>query len=198
MKARIAVLPGDGIGPEVVAQGVRCLTALARLWRHEFELTELPFGGMAIDAHANPLPEETLRACREADAVLLGAIGGPKWSAPDARLRPEQGLLRLRKELGAFANLRPVRVHPALRDASTLKPEAVDGVDLLFVRELTAGSTLATSSVTATLRAMCAPTPPSKSNEWCGWRRAWRKPAADGSLPSTRPTCWRPRVCGAR
>jgi 3-isopropylmalate dehydrogenase len=139
MRARIAVLPGDGIGPEVSAEGVRCLEAVARLFGHQFELTALPFGGAAIDAHADPLPAATLRACLAADAVLLGAIGGPKWSAPQAPLRPEAGLLRLRKELGTFANLRPVKVHPALADASTLKAQVICGVDLLFVRELTGG-----------------------------------------------------------
>jgi 3-isopropylmalate dehydrogenase len=139
MKARIAVLAGDGIGPEVVAEGLRCLESVASLHDHRFELTEHPFGGAAIDAHADPLPEATLRACLAADAVLLGAIGGPKWAAPDAPLRPEAGLLKLRKALGTFANLRPVSVAPALSDASTLKPEVVSGVDLVFVRELTGG-----------------------------------------------------------
>jgi 3-isopropylmalate dehydrogenase len=139
MKARIAVLDGDGIGPEVIAEGLRCLSALAERFGHEFETWALPFGGAAIDSHGDPLPEHTLRACLAADAVLLGAIGGPKWAAPDAPLRPESGLLKLRKELGTFANLRPVQVHAALADASTLRPEVVAGVDLLFVRELTGG-----------------------------------------------------------
>jgi 3-isopropylmalate dehydrogenase len=139
MKARIAVLPGDGIGPEVIAAGVGCLRAIGARFGHDFELTELPFGGAAIDACGEPLPAATLAACRAADAVLLGAIGGPKWSAPDAPLRPEAGLLRLRKELGVYANLRPVRVHAALLAASTLRPEVVSGVDLVFVRELTGG-----------------------------------------------------------
>jgi 3-isopropylmalate dehydrogenase len=139
MRAHVAVLAGDGIGPEVIAEGVRCLEAVAWLFGHELELTPLPFGGAAIDAHGDPLPQQTLRGCLAADAVLLGAIGGPKWSSPQARMRPEAGLLRLRKELGTFANLRPVRVHPALADASTLKREVVAGVDLLFVRELTGG-----------------------------------------------------------
>src|SRR5215469_12750017 len=139
MKARIAVLPGDGIGPEVTAEGIRCLERVAELFGHGFELNILPFGGAAIDTHHDPLPPQTLQACRDADAVLLGAIGGPKWSAPDAPLRPEAGLLRLRRELGTFANLRPVKVHPALTDASTLRPEVVAGVDLVFVRELTGG-----------------------------------------------------------
>jgi 3-isopropylmalate dehydrogenase len=139
MRARIAVLAGDGIGPEVIEQGTRCLTALAELHGHEIELHPLPFGGAAIDSQGDPLPPATLRGCLEADAVLLGAIGGPRWSAPDARVRPEAGLLRLRRELGTFANLRPVRVHPALADASTLKAEVISGVDLVFVRELTGG-----------------------------------------------------------
>ncbi len=139
MKARIAVLPGDGIGPEVIAQGIRILRALGERFGHEFELTELPFGGAAIESCGDPLPPATLSACREADAVLLGAIGGPKWSGPDARLRPEAGLLKLRAALGAYANLRPVTVHPALAGASTLKREVIEGVDLVFVRELTGG-----------------------------------------------------------
>ena len=136
MKAQIAVLPGDGIGPEVVAEGVRCLRAVAQRFGHEFELTELPFGGAAIEAHADPLPEQTLRACRSADAVLLGAIGGPKWSAPEAPLRPEAGLLRLRQELGAFANLRPVTVHPALvGQAQSLFADTCFRVPVTPVRE---------------------------------------------------------------
>jgi 3-isopropylmalate dehydrogenase len=139
MKARIAVLPGDGIGPEVIAEGLRCLSAVAQRFGHEFETSTLPFGGAAIESLADPLPQHTLRECLAADAVLLGAIGGPKWAAPDAPLRPESGLLRLRKELGTFANLRPVHVHRALADASTLKAEVVCGVDLVFVRELTGG-----------------------------------------------------------
>jgi 3-isopropylmalate dehydrogenase len=139
MKARIAVLPGDGIGPEVMAQGLRCLRAVADAFGHEFALSELPFGGAAIDLFGDPLPEATLAPCLEADAVLLGAIGGPKWSAPEAKVRPEQGLLGLRKALGVYANLRPVKVHPALLSSSTLKPEILEGVDLVFVRELTGG-----------------------------------------------------------
>ena len=139
MKTHIAVLGGDGIGPEVVAEGLRCLRALAGSFGHEFQLTELPFGGVAIDSHGDPLPAETLQTCLRADAVLLGAIGGPKWSAPNAKVRPEQGLLKLRKELGVYANLRPVKVHPSLANASTIKPEVLEGVDLVFVRELTGG-----------------------------------------------------------
>jgi len=139
MQAAITVLGGDGIGPEVAAEGVRCLNAVAQRFGHAFTLTHLPFGGAAIDLTGQPLPEATLESCLAADAILLGAIGGPKWSAPDAKVRPETGLLGLRKALGTFANLRPVTIHPALRGASTLRPEVLEGVDLMFVRELTGG-----------------------------------------------------------
>jgi 3-isopropylmalate dehydrogenase len=139
MKAHIAVLGGDGIGPEVVAEGLRVLRAVEQSFGHEFSLTELPFGGVAIDSHGDPLPSGTLQACLKADAVLLGAIGGPKWSAPSAKVRPEQGLLKIRKELGVYANVRPVKLQPSLVNASTLKPEILEGVDLVFVRELTGG-----------------------------------------------------------
>jgi len=139
MKAQIAVLGGDGIGPEVVAEGLRVLEAIGETFGHQFSLAQLPFGGVAIDAHGEPLPPATLKSCLEADAVLLGAIGGPKWSAPTAKVRPEQGLLRLRKELGVYANLRPVKLQPSLVSSSTLKPEVLEGVDLVFVRELTGG-----------------------------------------------------------
>jgi 3-isopropylmalate dehydrogenase len=139
MKATIAVLAGDGIGPEVIAEAVRCLEKVAALFGHQFELMAAPFGGAAIDAHSDPLPAATLKLCMAAQAVLLGAVGGPQWSAPNAKVRPEQGLLRLRRELGVYANLRPVRVHPMLLDASTIKPEILTGVDLIFVRELTGG-----------------------------------------------------------
>jgi 3-isopropylmalate dehydrogenase len=139
MKARITVLGGDGIGPEVVAEGVRCLHTVAKRFGHTFELTEADFGGIAIDRHGDPLPQATLDRCLDADAILLGAIGGPKWSAPGAKLRPEAGLLRLRRELGVYANLRPVKVLGALIEASTIKAAVIEGVDLVFVRELTGG-----------------------------------------------------------
>ena len=139
MNARITLLPGDGIGPEVVAEGRKVLEAVAAGFGHTFAFSEALIGGIAIDQTGVPLPDDTLDACRTADAVLLGAAGGPKWSDPAAAVRPEQGLLRLRKELGLFANLRPVKVVPALAGASTLKPEVVSGVDLVIVRELTGG-----------------------------------------------------------
>ena len=138
MKALVAVLPGDGIGPEVVAQGVRVLRQVASAFGHDFDLREALFGGCAIDKAGAPLPPETLALCQEAEAVLLGAVGGPRWDPP-AKPRPEEGLLGLRRELGLYANLRPVVPFAALAHASTLKPEVIAGVDLLLVRELTSG-----------------------------------------------------------
>ena len=135
----IALLPGDGIGPEVVAEGVRVLRAVAERWDHAIELREGLIGGSALDARGTPLPPETVELCKSADAVLLGAVGGPRWDNPDARQRPEQGLLGLRRELQVYANLRPVTVHPSLAAASPLRAERLEGVDLLFVRELTGG-----------------------------------------------------------
>ncbi len=140
MKANIVVLPGDGIGPEVAAAGVAVLKAVAERGGHDFVFTEHAIGGVAIDTFDDPLPSATLAACKTADAVLLGAVGGPKWSDPNARLRPEQGLLGLRAALGVYANLRPVRVHPKLMALSPLKDEKLRNVDLLFVRELTGGA----------------------------------------------------------
>jgi 3-isopropylmalate dehydrogenase len=138
MKAKIAVIAGDGIGPEVVAEGVRALEAVGRHFGHQFALHEEWFGGAAIDRFGDPLPPATLATCQTADAVLLGAIGGPKWG-PTAPVRPEPGLLRLRRELGVFANLRPITLHPSLQGASVIKPEILAGVDLIFARELTGG-----------------------------------------------------------
>ncbi len=135
MAKRIVTLPGDGIGPEIMAAAVQALEAVG-----DFELDERLMGGASIDAHGTALTDEVLEACRSSDAVLLAAVGGPKWDTtdPDAP-RPEQGLLGLRKELGLFANLRPVRPSPALLDASPLKRERIEGTDLLVVRELTGG-----------------------------------------------------------
>jgi 3-isopropylmalate dehydrogenase len=141
MRARITILPGDGIGPEVTAQAVRVLRAVAARGGHELELSDALLGGCAIDRYGTALPDETLAACRDSDAVLLGAVGGPKWDDPKARVRPEQGLLGLRKALGLYANLRPVSLapFPSLLEASPLKRERLDGVDLMIVRELTGG-----------------------------------------------------------
>jgi 3-isopropylmalate dehydrogenase len=136
----IVALPGDGIGPEVMRAARALLDRLAELFRIDFEVTELPVGGASIDEHGLPLLPEVLERCKAADAVLMGAVGGPKWDStdPDA-VRPEQGLLALRKGLGVFANLRPVRTIPALVSASPLRPVLVEDADLVVIRELTGG-----------------------------------------------------------
>lgn len=139
MQANIVLLPGDGIGPEVVAEAVRVLEIIASKFEHTFNFTERLMGGCSIDKHGSSLTDETLADCQAADAVMLGAVGGPKWDDPNAKDRPERGLLALRKGLGVFANLRPVKVHPALIEWSPLKPEKLKGVDIMVVRELTGG-----------------------------------------------------------
>jgi len=139
VKARIAVLAGDGIGPEVTAEAVRVLTAVAARYGHDLTLEIAPVGGAAMDLTGEPLPPATLALARNSDAVLFGAIGDPRYSDPSLRVRPEQSILALRSELGLYANLRPVVPHPALKDASPLKNELIDDVDLLVVRELTGG-----------------------------------------------------------
>jgi 3-isopropylmalate dehydrogenase len=136
MAKRVILLPGDGIGPEIIAPALEVLAAVGT----DFDYDEHVFGGASIDAHGTALTDETLAACRSADAVLLAAVGGPKWDTTDpAKPRPEQGLLGLRKGLGLFANLRPVKPLPALYDSSPLRREIIDGTDLLVVRELTGG-----------------------------------------------------------
>jgi 3-isopropylmalate dehydrogenase len=150
VKALIAVLAGDGIGGEVTAEAVRALAAVAARFDHRFEFESGLLGGAAIDACGLPLPPATLALAMRADAVLLGAVGGPQWSDPDAKVRPEQGLLQLRKALGLFANLRPVAPHPALLDASPLKAEILQGVDIMVVRELTGGIYFGEKTRTAT------------------------------------------------
>ena len=139
MDATIVLLPGDGIGPEIVREAERVLVAVASRFGHRVTFARHPIGGIAIDEAGDPLPAAALDACRKADAVLLGAVGGPKWDDPSVKVRPEQGLLRIRKELGLFANLRPIRVVPALLSASPLRRDIVEGTDILFFRELTGG-----------------------------------------------------------
>jgi 3-isopropylmalate dehydrogenase len=136
---KIALLPGDGIGPEVVSAAVTVLQKALGAEGGRADFSEQLIGGCAIDRYGTALPPDTLAACQQADAVLLGAVGGPKWDDPTAAVRPEQGLLGLRKALGLYANLRPVQLHPALIDSSALRPQRLQGVDLLVVRELTGG-----------------------------------------------------------
>jgi 3-isopropylmalate dehydrogenase len=139
MKANVVLLPGDGIGPEIVTEAVRILETVASKHGHSFNFTEHMMGGCSIDKYGSSLTDETLADCQAADAVLLGAVGGPKWDDPNAKDRPERGLLALRKGLGVFANLRPVKVHPALIKWSPLKAVKLEGVDIMVVRELTGG-----------------------------------------------------------
>ncbi len=139
MRFTVAVLPGDGVGPEVAAEGVRVMKRVGERFGHEFDLHYGDIGGASIDKHGLALTPETLKMCKRCDAVYLVAVGGPKWDDPLAKVRPEDGLLGLRKGLGLFANLRPVKVFPMLVDSSNLKPDVVRGVDLVFVRELTGG-----------------------------------------------------------
>ena len=137
---KICCLPGDGIGPEVIAEGKKVLAAVGKRAGVEFAFADHLIGGAAIDACGNPLPDETLAAAKASDAVLLASVGGPRWDSTDPTApRPEQGLLRIRKELGLYTNLRPVKIYDALADASTLRPEVIKGVDMVLVRELTGG-----------------------------------------------------------
>ena len=139
MEALITVLPGDGIGPEVANAGTTILEQIASKYGHNFRIEEALIGGAAIDATGSPLPADSISACKESDAVLLGAVGGPKWSDPNAKVRPEQGLLELRSLLEVYANLRPVQIFEALSDASPIRTDRLHGVDLMVVRELTGG-----------------------------------------------------------
>lgn len=139
MRATIVLLPGDGIGPEVTSQAVRVLERVGEIYGHQFQFESNRIGGIAIDETGDPLPPETTAACKSADAILLGAVGGPKWDDPNAKTRPEAGLLKIRKELGLFANLRPIVTFPELLDSSPLKRQIIEGTDILFFRELTGG-----------------------------------------------------------
>ena len=136
---KILVTPGDGIGPEVTKQAIHVLKTVAPRFELQLELSEKPVGGVAYDLTGTPIPDETLEAAKNSDAVLLGAVGGPKWEPLDFSVRPERGLLKLRSELELYANLRPAVIYGDLVNASTLKPEIVDGADLMVVRELTGG-----------------------------------------------------------
>ena len=139
IRKKILVTPGDGIGPEVTGQAIQVLKTVAPCFELQLELTEKPVGGAAYDLAGTPIPDETLEAAKNSDAVLLGAVGGPKWEPLDFSVRPERGLLKLRSDLELYANLRPAVIYGDLVNASTLKPEVVDGADLMVVRELTGG-----------------------------------------------------------
>ena len=139
MNSTIAVLPGDGIGPEVTAEAIKVLDAVASRFGHDFDLRYGRIGGNAIDDFGTPLPDETLEVCDGVDGVLFGAVGGPKWDDPNAATRPEDGILAIRKGLNLFANLRPVKVFPAIINSSPIKPHLLEGVDIMVVRELTGG-----------------------------------------------------------
>jgi 3-isopropylmalate dehydrogenase len=139
VKAKIAVLAGDGVGREIVPEAVKVLQAIGEKYQHTFEFVSADIGGQAIDKVGVPLPQETLALAKQSDAVLLGAVGGPKWEGLEYSLRPERALLGIREALGLYANLRPAKVYPNLVDASTLKREVIEGIDILVVRELTGG-----------------------------------------------------------
>ena len=139
LEFKIAVMGGDGIGPEVTDQGVRALEAVGSAFGHSFDLSYGNIGGISIDKHGIPFTDEVRAMSGDNDAVLFGAVGGPKWDDPNATVRPEQGLLDIRAHMGVFANIRPVKVYPLLADASPLKPGVLEGVDMVVVRELTGG-----------------------------------------------------------
>jgi 3-isopropylmalate dehydrogenase len=204
MKARIALTPGDGIGPEVVNEARLVLEAIAQRGGHEFKFSEHLLGGCAIDAKGTAMPDETLAAARAADAVLLGAVGGPKWDDPQAKVRPEQGLLAIRKGLGLYANVRPVCPYPSLARLSPLKPERVAGVDFVVIRELTGGLYFGTPKGRTVRRRRA------RRRRYAGLHREGDPAHRDAGLPdgaeaaasssprSTRPTCSSRRGCGAR
>ena len=179
MEYKITVLPGDGIGPEVIDESVKVLEAVGRRFGHDFDLAYGIVGGGAIDATGSALPDETIEMCLNSDAVLFGAVGGPKWDDPQAKVRPEDGILAIRKQLGLFANLRPVKVYPTLINASPVKPELLEGVDMIVVRELTGGLYFAQ--------------PKKRWNTSRG-----RRGVANYLHLSTRLTCWNRQDFGAK
>ncbi len=201
MKAKIAILPGDGVGPEIVAEAVKVLDAVARRFGHDFEMMELPVGGAAYDTCGDCLPETTLAACQTADAILLGAVGGPKWDALPPEKRPERrALLGLRAKLGLFANLRPAKVWDALTEASPLKNGIVArGIDLLIVRELTGGAYFGEKRRAADGKSACDTTPYSEREilrvarvafaaaRTRGEGRAPARPCGEGRAPARPP-----------
>ena len=208
---KICCLPGDGIGPEIIAEGKKVLAAVGKRYGVDFQCEDALIGGAAIDACDDPLPEETLAAARASNAVLLASVGGPKWDSTDpAAPRPEQGLLRIRKELGLYTNLRPVQIFAALADASTLRPEVIDGVDMMIVRELTGGLYFGkrerfydepgagTAGAPASARTTRSSTASTRLSASRGRHSKRRASAAARCRAWTRPTCWRQAACGER
>ena len=140
MKANITIMSGDGVGPEITQEAVKVLQAIEAVFDHDFSINEVLFGGIAIDETGTPYPEETQKSCKNSDAVLLGAVGGPKWSDPNMKVRPEkEGLLEMRSDLGIYANIRPIKTYPELIDNSPIKNRYLEDIDMVFVRELTGG-----------------------------------------------------------
>ena len=140
MKADITIMHGDGVGPEITREAVKVLQAIGSVFDHDFSLNEVLFGGIAIDATGTPYPEKTQQSCKNSDAVLLGAVGGPKWSDPNMKIRPEkEGLLEMRADLGIYANIRPIKTYQELIDNSPIKNRYLENIDMVFVRELTGG-----------------------------------------------------------
>ena len=140
MKANITIMSGDGVGPEITQEAVKVLQAIEAVFDHDFSINEVLFGGIAIDETGTPYPEETQKSCKDSDAVLLGAVGGPKWSDPNMKVRPEkEGLLEMRSDLGIYANIRPIKTYPELIDNSPIKNRYLENIDMVFVRELTGG-----------------------------------------------------------
>lgn len=204
MSKQILILPGDGIGPEIMAEAVKVLELANDKYALGFALQHDVIGGAAIDQHGVPLADETLERARAADAVLLGAVGGPKWDKIERDIRPERGLLKIRSQLGLFGNLRPAILYPQLAAASSLKPEVVSGLDILIVRELTGGIYFGAPRGTRVLEngeRQGYDTLPYSEGEI---RRiavvgfGARASAARSCARWTRPTCWPPASCGAK
>ena len=201
MNYKIALIRGDGIGPEVVGEAVKVMEPVGAKFGHSFEFTDEMMGGCAIDAVGKSYPDGTAEKCRACDAVLLGAVGGPKWGhSSDPDQRPETALLSIRKDLGLYANLRPAALRPAMAGACPLKKETAEkGIDLMMVRELTGGIYFGMRPPTGALRPPTAwPIPRWRSSALAAVPLSWPGCAAKRSPAWTRPTCWSPPACGGR